>query len=239
MAKSSSRKSPKELHQLITDYLSRQGNNTFNYRQVAFAIGAGTAKQQRAVAMMLAEMAFDGLIIETTPGKYKLPSKTNVVEGVFSRRSNGKNFVIINNEAENAEGEVTAYAVDDSKSMHALNGDLVKVIIAANRRGVVAEAEVVEIIEPKEQTFVGTLDVMRQFAFLKTDSRYLASDIFIPRKSLRGGTTGDKAVVRITSWPMDSKNPHGEVVDILGRSGDNFCEIHAILAEYDLQYRYP
>ena len=237
MAKSSSRKSPKELHQLITDYLSRQGNNTFNYRQVAFAIGAGTAKQQRAVAMMLAEMAFDGLIIETTPGKYKLPSKSNVVEGVFSRRSNGKNFVIINEGA--PDGEETVYAVDDSKSMHALNGDRVKVIIAANRRGVTTEAEVVEIIEPKEQTFVGTLDVMRQFAFLKTDSRYLASDIFIPRKSLRGGTTGDKAVVRITSWPMDSKNPHGEVLDILGRSGDNDCEIHAILAEYDLPYRYP
>lgn len=238
MVKNANKKSPKDFRQEINEYLSKQGNNTFNYRQVAFAIGAGTAKRQKLVAMLLAEMAFDGLIIETSPGKYKLPSQTNIVEGVFSRRSNGKNFVIINSETA-PEGEETVYAVDDQKSMHALNGDRVKVIIAANRRGVEAEAEVVEIIEPKEQTFVGTLDVMRQFAYLKTDSRYLANDIFIPRSHLRGGTTGDKAVVRITSWPMDSKNPRGEVIDILGRSGDNDCEIHAILAEFDLPYKYP
>lgn len=239
MAKKTVHKSPKELDRLINEYISRQGNNTFNYRQAAFAIGAGTAKMQKAVAMILADKAFDGVLIETSPGKYRLPAKTNVVEGVFSRRSNGKNFVVVNDSTEAADGEATAYAVDDSKSMHALNGDLVKVIIAANRRGVEAEAEVVEIIEPKEQTFVGTLDVMRQFAYLKTDSRYLANDIFIPRNRLRGGTTGDKAVVRITSWPMSSKNPSGEVLDILGRSGENNCEIHAILAEYDLPYRYP
>ncbi|MDE5685368.1 MAG: hypothetical protein K2I26_02300, partial [Paramuribaculum sp.] len=61
----------------------------------------------------------------------------------------------------------------------------------------------------------------RQIAYLRTDSKFLANDIMIPRSKLRGGKNGDKAVVRIVSWPEDDKNPRGEVVDVLGRTGEN------------------
>ena len=76
-------------------------------------------------------------------------------------------------------------------------------------------------------------------AFLETDSKFLANDIMIPRAKLKGGKQGDKAIVRITSWPEDDKNPLGEVVDILGKTGENTTEMHAILAEFGLPYRYP
>ena len=91
----------------------------------------------------------------------------------------------------------------------------------------------------KDQTFIGTLRVDRHFAYLLTDSKYLATDIFIPKAKLKGGVTGDKAIVRITEWPDDAKNPVGEVVDILGKTGDNTAEMHSILAEFGLPYRYP
>ena len=96
-----------------------------------------------------------------------------------------------------------------------------------------------EIIEAKDQTFIGTIKVEKQYAFLQTDSKYLATDILIPKKRLKGGVTGDKAVVRITSWPDDAKNPIGEIIDILGKTGENTTEMHAILAEFGLPYRYP
>ena len=222
----------KTLRQEVVNYINRQKNGTFNYKQVAFAIGADTPAAHRAVAMLLAGMAFDGDLIETSPGKYKAPARSNVTTGVFVRRSNGKNSVVTDEDGE-------TLFVAERNSMHALNGDKVKVIVAARRKGVEPEAEVMEIIEAKDQTFIGTLKVEKQYAFLQTDSKFLATDILIPKKRLKGGATGDKAVVRITSWPDDAKNPIGEIIDILGKTGENTTEMHAILAEFGLPYRYP
>lgn len=220
------------IRDAVDSYIQQQSNATFNYKQVSHALGIENPAQQRVVALKLAELAFDGDLIEVSPGKYKTPSRTTVATGVFVRRSNGKNSVITDEDGE-------PIFVAERNSLHALNGDKVKVNIAARVKGREPEAEVIEIIEKKDQTFIGTLKVERHYASLLTDSKYLASDIIIPRAKLKGGVTGDKAIVRITQWPDDSKNPIGEVVDILGKAGENNAEIHAILAEFGLPYRYP
>jgi ribonuclease R len=220
------------LRDAVDSYIQQQSNATFNYKQVSHALGVENPAQQRVVALKLAELAFDGDLIEVSPGKYKTPSRTTVATGVFVRRSNGKNSVITDEDGE-------PIFVAERNSLHALNGDKVKVNIAARVKGREPEAEVIEIIEKKDQTFIGTLKVERHYASLLTDSKYLASDIIIPRAKLKGGVTGDKAIVRITQWPDDSKNPIGEVVDILGKAGENNAEIHTILAEFGLPYRYP
>ena len=232
MVRSYSKKGVDRLRAQVDEYISKQGNNTFNYKQVAHAIDATTPINQRAVALYLAELAFDGDILETAPGRYKAPTRSSYATGTFIRRSNGKNSVIIDDDDE-------AIFVAERNSMHALNGDRVSVTIAARRRGAEPEAEVVEIIERKPQVFIGTLKVDKHFAYLLTDSKYLASDIFIPKSKLKGGETGDKAVVRITEWTDDTKNPKGEVVDILGKKGENDAEINAIMAEFGLPYIYP
>lgn len=65
-------------------------------------------------------------------------------------------------------------------------------------------------------------------------------DIIIPKKKLKGGKTDDMAVVKITQWPdADHKNLVGEVVDVLGKAGDNDVEMNSILAQYGLPYVYP
>ena len=220
------------LRGAVDSYIQQQSNVTFNYKQVSHALGVENPAQQRVIALKLAELAFDGDLIEVSPGKYKTPSRTTVATGVFVRRSNGKNSVITDEDGE-------PIFVAERNSLHALNGDKVKVNIAARVKGREPEAEVIEIVEKKDQTFIGTLKVERHYASLLTDSKYLASDIIIPRAKLKGGVSGDKAVVRITQWPDDSKNPIGEVVDILGKAGENNAEIHAILAEFGLPYRYP
>lgn len=221
-----------ELRKKVEDFIWKQDKNTFNYKIVSAAVGAKTPAAQRSVALLLAELAFDGDILEVETGKYKAPERTAIATGTFVRRSNGKNSVITDEDSE-------AIFVAERNSLHALNGDRVKVHVAARRRGQEPEAEVIEIIEKKEQTFIGVLEVERNVAFLKTDSKFLACDIFIPRSKLKGGKTGDKAIVRITEWPEDSKNPRGEVIDILGKNGDNTTEMHAILAEFGLPYKYP
>ncbi|MDE6277983.1 MAG: ribonuclease R [Muribaculaceae bacterium] len=228
----SNSRTSKDLRKAVEQYIAEQGAKTFNYRQVSHALGISNPTHHRAVAMLLAEMAFDGDILEVEPGKYKAITRTTEAEGVFQRRSNGKNSVITDPDGEHI-------FVAERNSMHALNGDRVRVSVAANVKGKEPEAVVTEIIEKTDPTFIGTLKVDKNFAYLETDSKFLATDIYIPKTKLKGGKTGDKAVVRITDWLDDAKNPRGEVLDVLGKAGENNTEIHAILAEFGLPYRYP
>ena len=217
----------------VDSFIAAKSKSTFNYRQVAQAIGQESNAAMRIIALYLAELAFDGHIIETAPGLYRsTPSRTVKAEGIFVRRSNGNNSVITDNDSEEIR-------VAERNSMHALNGDRVEVSIAARVKGKEPEAEVTRIIEKKDQTFIGTVKVDKHIAYLLTDSKYLANDIYIPRQRLKGATNGDKVIVRITDWPDDAKNPQGEVVDVLGKTGQNTTEMHAILAEFGLPYRYP
>lgn len=232
MARSTNKLTARDIRDMVFQFISQQKNNYFNYKQVSHALGISDKTQQRTVAMTLAEMAFDGDLLETAPGKYKVPNRSNVTTGTFVRRSNGKNSVITDPDGE-------SIFVAERNALNALNGDKVKVIVAARRRGAEPEAEVIEIIEKNDQTFIGKLQVDKHFGMLLTDSKFLANDIFIPKNKLKGGVTGDKAIVKITEWPTDAKNPKGEVIDILGKHGENNAEMHAILAEFGLPYRYP
>ena len=130
--------------------------------------------------------------------------------------------------------------VSERNSMSALNGDRVKVQFMARRRNHIKEAMVIEILQRRKDTFVGKLKVERDFALLITQENMFVHDIIIPKKKLKGGTTGDRALVQITKWPdSDSKNLIGEVIDVLGKAGDNDVEMNSILAQYGLPYRYP
>lgn len=220
------------LRAAVDQYIANHDNSTFNYRQVSAAIGVANPTHHRAVALYLAELAFDGDIIEVSPGKYKTPKRSVTATGVFVRRSNGKNSVITDQDGE-------PIFVAERNSMHALNGDKVRVTVAARVKGKEPEAVVTEIIETKDQTFIGVIKSDKSIYWLQTDSKYLATDIIIPRNKLRGAKDGDKVVVKVTSWPEDAKNPRGEVIDILGKPGQNDTEIHAILAEFGLPYSYP
>ena len=152
--------------------------------------------------------------------------------GTFQRKSNGKNSFIPDDGGD-------PIFIAERNSAHAMAGDKVKIAFYAKRRGREAEGEVIEILERANDTFVGTLEVSKSYAFLVTENRTLANDIFIPKDKLKGGKSGDKAIVKVIEWPDKAKNPIGQVIDILGRAGDNNTEMHAILAEYGLPYTYP
>lgn len=230
MGKTLSKRSVEKLISLLRQYLSTSGKQTFNYRQAASAVGVKKS-QFGDIAILLEVLASEGDIIEVSPGKYKAADMSNVVRGTFIRRSNGKNSVSTD------DGETIFIAERNSK--HALNGDIVKVSVAARIQDGEREGEVIDIIEKKDQVFIGRLEVEKHYAYLLTDSKFLATDIFIPKDKLKGAKNDDKVIVKITSWLENAKNPKGEVIKVLGKTGDNDTEIHAILAEYGLPYSYP
>lgn len=230
-ASSSPRLKKKELQELILSFLEKENRRAFNYKQIAFGIGASNPANRMDIINILDELADLEAIQEVETGRYKAISNRGTQNtGTFVRRSNGTNGVLIDDEL---------IFVAERNSRHALNGDQVRVEISAHRKGQEPEAKVIEIIEPKDQVFIGTLNVEKNYASVVTDSKFLAADIIIPRSKLKGGKQGDKVIARITQWRDEEMNPRGEVVDILGRKGENTAEMHAILAEFGLPYKYP
>lgn len=220
-----------ELLRKIVEFLQNSSKQSFNYKQIAFGIGLESRSSRLDVLNALDELVAADDIREIDLGKYKAKSNRGVENvGYFVRRSNGKNAVVIDDEM---------IMVAERNSMHALNGDKVRVVVSAARKGVDPEARVIEVVEAKDQQFVGTIKIDKNYAALVTDSKFLAADIIIPKSKLKGGKNGDKAVARIVQWKDDEMNPRGEIIDILGVKGENNAEMHAILAEYGLPYKYP
>ena len=230
--KGGKRLTKKALLEVLTELFQRNSANDLSVKQI-FSELRLTAHPAKMLCMdLLTDLADDEYIREVEKGKYRYNNFGQILEGVFQRKSNGRNQFLPD---EGGEPVVIA----ERNSAHAMNGDRVKVSLFAKRKHILKEGEVIEILERSNDTFVGTLKVDKNYAFLLTESRTLANDIFIPKDKLKGGVSGDKAVVKVIEWPGDAKNPLGQVIDILGKTGENTAEMHAILAEYGLPYVYP
>ncbi len=222
----------KELVEILLNYFRTKPNEAFSLKQLFQALKLTTHPGKMLCIDVVEEMLEDNFLIEIEKGRYKINNKGQILTGTFVRKSNGKNSFIPE------EGGEPIF-IAERNSAHAMNNDKVKVALCAKRKKHQLEAQVIEILEHANETFVGVLKVSKNYAFLLTETSTLANDIFIPKDKLKGGKNGDKAIVRITEWPEEAKNPFGEVIDILGKAGDNTTEMHAILAEYGLPYVYP
>lgn len=222
----------KELVEILLNYFRTKPNEAFSLKQLFQALKLTTHPGKMLCIDVVEEMLEDNFLIEIEKGRYKINDKGQILTGIFVRKSNGKNSFIPE------EGGEPIF-IAERNSAHAMNNDKVKVALCAKRKKHQLEAQVIEILEHANETFVGVLKVSKNYAFLLTETSTLANDIFIPKDKLKDGKNGDKAIVRITEWPEEAKNPFGEVIDILGKAGDNTTEMHAILAEYGLPYVYP
>lgn len=222
----------KELVEILLNNFRTKPNEAFSLKQLFQALKLTTHPGKMLCIDVVEEMLEDNFLIEIEKGRYKINDKGQILTGTFVRKSNGKNSFIPE------EGGEPIF-IAERNSAHAMNNDKVKVALCAKRKKHQLEAQVIEILEHANETFVGVLKVSKNYAFLLTETSTLANDIFIPKDKLKGGKNGDKAIVRITEWPEEAKNPFGEVIDILGKAGDNTTEMHAILAEYGLPYVYP
>ena len=182
-----------DLLRLITTCFESSPSLSLNYKQVSKQIGVESQVQKLQVSAILEDLALGGYLKEVDRGRYRLNNIGTIAEGVFTRRSNGKNSFI-------PDGEGTPVFIAERNSAHAMDGDRVKVQLFARRKGAEPEGEVVEILESKERVFVGKLQVAKGFAFLITENKTLANDIFIPKDKLKGGKNGDKATERWKEW---------------------------------------
>ena len=218
---------------MLQTLFQQNPNETFSFKQIFQKLKLSSHPARMLAVETMDEMAWDDFLAKAGDNAYKLNLKTQVQEGTFIRKANGKNSFMPD------DGGKPIF-VSERNSLFAMNGDRVKVTMMARRERHIKEAMVVEILSHKMDQAVGKLKVEKDYAFLITEGNIFVHDILIPKKKLKGGKDGEKAVVKITQWPSkDSKNIVGEVIDVLGKQGDNNVEMHAILAQYGLPYKYP
>ena len=220
------------LVEMLVSLFNRSNDKMLSPKEIFKELGLTSTAARTLCVHILDDMVFDGYLIEPDFRRYTLAQGGTMMIGTFSRSKDGYNEFYPEDGSE-------PVIISERNSAHALTDDIVRVSLFAHRRGRGREGEVVEIVKRVHSTFVGELRVERHYAFLATESRLMPNDIFIPKDLLKGGKNGDKAVVKLLEWPLDSRNPIGKVIDILGRSGDNDTEMNAILAEYGLPYKYP
>ncbi len=221
----------RSLTNAVLGIFSNNPKKNLNHKELAKLLFITKKPVRRLIIEVLNELTQRNDIEEIYPGKFKLRSKGGHFIGKVNIAAGGYGFV-------NSESVAEDIFISQKNLNHSLNGDTVKVNLYAKRKGRNPEGEVIEIIERSRDTFVGIVDVSDNFAFFLTDSRQMPYDMFIPVNKLNGARDGQKVIAKITDWPSNAKNPLGEIVEVLGEPGDNETEMHAILSEYGLPYKF-
>jgi ribonuclease R len=159
--------------------------------------------------------------------------------GKLSMSKRGFGFVQI-------EGTETEIFISPKSLGTAFHGDIVEVAPFArpmrsrrksedNR----TEGEIVRIVERVNTTIVGTLERSPRFSFVIPDDERFSRDIYVAKEDLKGAIHGDKVVVKLLAWKDEQQNPEGEVIEVLGRSGDARIEVLSVARSFGLPMAFP
>jgi ribonuclease R len=215
----------------VLNVLAKSPSKSLNYKQIASELNVTDHSQRMLINAILEELEANDAVSQVERGKFKLKSTERYISGKVDMTASGTAYII----SEESEDDVL---VNAKKTLNALHGDMVRVLLYPKRKGK-QEGEIVEVIERAKTEFVGTIQLSPRFAFLVPSNNKMHVDIYIPLEKLNGAKDGQKAIAKIIEWPKNGVNPIGEIKEVLGDVGDNNTEMHAILAEYGLPYHFP
>ena len=222
----------KDLASKILKFLNQNSQKSFNYKQIASKIEVEDNNGKQQIIKKIEELKAQKRIEETERGKYKIIQNEHYKIGVLDVTSNGNAYFI----CDDLDHDAFIPTINLNKG---LDGDTVKVYVYRRRNNDRYEGEVIEIIERAKTEFVGVLQMSKNFGFVLPDNPKMYADIFISKNHIDGAEDGDKVLAKITDWPDNSKNPFGKILTVLGKPGEHDTEIHSILLEYGLPYKFP
>lgn len=211
---------------------------SYNFRQLSKILGITDRTGKELVDEILQDLSASNEVTEMNRGKFKLHPdniktvSSKMVTGIVDMKQTGKAYII----SEQMQEDIYIAA---NNTYHALNGDKVKVRLFPLRKGRKIEGEIIEVIERHKKQFVGIVEISKNYAFLIPDDTNVPVDIYIQKSGLKGARNGNKAIAIITDWPEHSKNPFGEIIEVLGNPGEHEVEMKSILADFDFPLRFP
>ncbi len=218
---------------LVEELFLTNPQKAYNFRQVSHMLGVSDKVSKELVNKIIESLEKAGIIIALNRGKYQYNPELvaekyqhTIVEGKVDMKQTGKAYVISKDLSDDV-------FISANNTGHALHGDTVKVRLFPMRKDHKQEGEVIEVLQRFKSQFVGKIQITGKFAFLIPDEANMPYDIFIPNESLNKGKNGQKAIAKITDWPERSKNPFGEIIQVLGSPGNNDVEMNSILASFE------
>jgi len=175
----------------------------------------------------------EGRVEQLSSGHYKSTGSSKGVTGIVDH-VNPRFAYIVTGE----EGKKDIY-VRSQDLASAVHGDTVEVVTSGRKSGDNPEGKVTAIVKRGRDRFVGRIELSRNFGFVVPDYKKIYQDFFIYPENLNGATTNDKVLFEVTKWADRDKSPEGKVIEVLGKTGENEAEIHSIMAEFDLPFRFP
>jgi len=224
-----------EITRGIFTVLEGEPKRSFNYKQIAAKIGIKDSHDRNTLIKRLGQLKEKKRILEVERGGYKaIEAAKSLVAGIVDITGRGNAYVIV----EHMDEDIF---VPFNKLNKAFHKDKVEVYVFSRRKGKKLEGEIVRVLERHKTEFVGIVDLLPNFAFVRPKDMGMYTDFFVPKERLRGikVNDGDKVIVKMTDWPEDADSPYGRIIDVLGRPGEHHTEIHSILAEYGLPYEFP
>ena len=228
----SSRLNKKKIRDKVIDVLATSPEKPLNYKQIAAKLNIKDTHNRQLIIQLLLELTSKGDLVEITRGQFKLNKIQSMITGVVDMTQRGSAYVITDQVKEDI-------FIPPKFVGKALNGDTVNVFLLAKKRRKGPEGQILEIVKRAKETFVGTIEVSKNFAFLIPSNRKMHVDLYIPLNKLNGAKDGQKAIAKLTDWPDGASSPFGEITEVLGEPGNNDVEIHSILADYGFPTKFP
>ena len=222
----------KDITRKILKVFRENPDQPLNYKQLSGKLNIKDANGRQEVLKNIEILKAEGRLEENERGKYTLKADNLHVLGKVDMKANGSAYVI----AEELENDVF---IPRGSTGHALHNDVVKVYLYRRRKRGKQEGEIVEVIERSKVDFVGRIEISGKFAFVIADSIKMPVDIFVPLSKIGEAENKQKVLVRMTNWPDKAQSPIGEVIEVLGNPGEHDVEMHSILAEYGLPFKFP
>lgn len=217
----------------IIALLKREPALNHSFRDLCNAGGGIDNGGKEDTINILEDLLLEGIVEVARRNRYRLNKESlATMVGRVAMQTTGLLYVTV----DGINGDII---IEKEESNHALDGDLVKIAITHTRRNGRMEGTVLEIVERSHARYVGLVEIGTSYAFIHSDSRKMPYDIYVKfNNNTPKIENGQKVVVEIDDWDINSKNPIGHIVEVLGWPGDNDTEMHAILAEFGLPYEF-
>jgi len=224
------------LYGSLISLLDEMAGKEWSVQQIAKKLQVKKKSMIEDLYKLLDLLVEEGKIGQLSNGSYKIKTSKATAKGVVGIVDHvNPRFAYV---ATGEEGSKDVY-IQSRDLGSALHGDTVKVSLLGKKNGASPEGKVVEIVKRGRNRFVGRMEISKGFGFIVPDFKKIYTDFFVYPENINGANANDKVLFEVTKWAEGDKSAEGKVIEILGKTGENNAEIHSIMAEFDLPFRFP
>jgi ribonuclease R len=216
----------------ILQLLDSAPGRAYSMKQLLKKLGLKKREDIKQATHLIYQLADDERIKELSNGSYITNREREELTGIVDHVSSRFAYVRLGADKEDV-------FVKSRDMASAVDGDTVKLEILPTRHGDHPEGKITEVIKRNRTRYVGKIELSKNFAFVVPDYRKMHQDFFVYPENINNARNGDKVIIEVTSWAEHDRKPEAKVVDVLGKAGENEAEIHSIMAEFGLPFKFP